>query len=88
MKVKNDKKNELNSANKHVNSSAIVILLLIIILISTGIAAYAWAKYSTKQNGSATADIARWSFKVNSNSEQSLDNIDFSITRTDSNRQC
>lgn len=64
----------------------IVILLLVIVAILISSAMYAWAKYRSNQGNNASADIAKWYFKVIGNSEQDLNNINFSMTRIDENR--
>ena len=69
-----------------INYIIFVLFLLIIVLVLISI--YALAKYSSSKNQNASADIARWSFKVNGNGTQSANNINFSITRTDNNRFC
>ncbi len=65
---------------------ALIVVLLIIIVSAVSLTIFAWAKYNSRNNGQATAEIAKWYFKVIGNGEQSVDNINFSITRTDSNR--
>ena len=65
---------------------SIIILLLVIIAILISSAFYAWARCSSSQNQSATADIAKWYFKVIGNSNQDVNNINFSMTRIDENR--
>jgi len=47
-------------------------------------ALFAWAKYQTTINGTATGETAKWSFKV-SDGDTSTQSIDFPMTRTDSN---
>ena len=86
--MKNNNYNELKNdkVKKRNLKNYIIVLLLIFTLLSVSFMIYAWAKYTTGQNKEATADVAKWSFKVISNGVQSEDNINLSITRTDNNR--
>ena len=64
----------------------IIIVTLIILLCATvAIDLIATAKYQTTVGGTATASVAKWSFKVLDGIEETTDVIDFAITRTDSN---
>ena len=63
-----------------------IVILISIVIVSASFIAYAWAKYSSGQSGEASADVAKWYFIVTGGSEQSADNINFALTRTDSNR--
>ena len=58
---------------------AIIILVLIISVIA--IIGFAFARYITRLNGGATADIAKWSFKVNGKTNENFV-IDLASTRT------
>ncbi len=62
-----------------------LIIGMILIALSS-IIVLAWARFSTTKMGGASADVARWVFKVNGSSSQTEDNILLAITRTDSNR--
>ena len=58
---------------------AIIILVLIISVIA--IIGFAFARYITRLNGTTTADIAQWSFKVNGKTNENFV-IDLASTRT------
>ena len=60
-----------------------IILLLLIIAISSCIGIFAWARYTSTVNGTATAQVAKWSFKLVDGVTETKDVIDFAITRTD-----
>jgi len=45
---------------------ALVVLLLIVTIASLVLATYAWAKYSRRESGSATANVARWNVDISS----------------------
>lgn len=57
---------EQNNQIKHKNKGLtfIVVLLLTITIIASSIGLWAWAKYTSAQSGSATAQIAKWSFDL------------------------
>lgn len=57
----------------------IIISILIITVIS--LIGFAFARYITRLNGGATADIAKWSFKVNGKTDENFV-IDLANTRT------
>lgn len=44
------------------NKSTIILIMLLIITLSaaSGFAMFAWAKYSSKENGTAQAPVAGW----------------------------
>ncbi|MBE5806169.1 MAG: hypothetical protein E7313_05615 [Clostridiales bacterium] len=69
---------------KHIASNILIILLVLIILASISIGLYSWAKYQTTIKGTATGETAKWSFKV-IDGNTTTQNIDFPITRTDTN---
>lgn len=48
----------------------IILLSLALILLISSIGGYTYAKYRTSVKGEVQADIAKWSFKVNEDSEQ------------------
>lgn len=48
----------------------IFILTLLLVALALGIGGYTYAKYITSVRGGGQVDIAKWSFKVNGNSEQ------------------
>lgn len=63
---------------------AIIILLSIVLIVA--LAAFAYAKYVTMQNGSAQAQIAKWSFDYKIlNSAQTAEISNLASTRTDNN---
>ena len=57
---------EQNNQIKHKNKGLIfiVVLLLTITIIASSIGLWAWAKYTSAQNGNATAQIAKWNFDL------------------------
>jgi len=67
----------------HIGFNVLVVLLILIILASLGAGLYAWARYQTSIEGSATGEVAKWSFKADGNT--TTEEIDFAITRTDNN---
>lgn len=48
----------------------ILILTLLLVALTIGIGGYTYAKYTTSVRGGGQVDVAKWSFKVNNNSEQ------------------
>jgi len=69
---------------KSVGSNALIIVLILIILATSAFGIFAWARYQTSVQGESTAQVARWSFKVNGNGTQT-EQVSFLMTRTDSN---
>lgn len=61
----------------------IIVLLILIIATLSCIGIFAWAKYASSINGTATAQVAKWSFKLVDGVTETTDVIDFAITRTD-----
>ena len=61
----------------------IIVLLILIIAVSSCIGIFAWAKYTSAINGTATAQVAKWSFKLVDGVTETTDVIDFAVTRTD-----
>ena len=45
---------------KSTGKTALIVLLLIVTIASLVLATYAWAKYTTTESGSATAQVANW----------------------------
>lgn len=74
-----------NNKKRRTGTSIILILLIILTLVSTGIGLYAWAKYKTTIGGTASEEVAKWSFKVVDGNTETADILDFPITRTDNN---
>lgn len=62
---------------------AIILIAITIMLLSIGI--YAWAKYTTQNAGNATAQAAKWNFKLVDGITETTNEIDFPVTRTDTN---
>ena len=52
------------------NKKLIIVLVLILTLLATGLGNYTYAKYKSKVTGEGQLEVAKWSFKVNGNSEQ------------------
>lgn len=70
---------------KSLGSNILIVVLILIILVASTIGIYAWARYQSSINGTATAQVAKWSFKVVDAIPQTTDVIDFAVTRTDNN---
>ena len=69
---------------KSLGSSLLIILLIAILLASSAVGIWAWARYQSSIQGGATAQVAKWSFKVTGGSNQTKE-VSFPITRTDTN---
>ncbi|MBO5004710.1 MAG: hypothetical protein J6D03_05610 [Clostridia bacterium] len=52
------------SKNTNIESNIIVIILIGTIIVSSTIGLYAWAKYKSAINGTATAQVAKWNFNL------------------------
>ena len=63
----------------------VTISILVITVIAVVIVTVAWARYITKNQGETAAQVAKWSFKLVDGKTETIDKIDFPITRTDSN---
>lgn len=60
----------------------IIIALICLIVIFLSIAGYAYAKYLSRVQETANAQVAKWSFKVNgSSSETQSFNLDFTVNK-------
>lgn len=87
-----DVKHNAPSANSGATKSKklgiknILLVLVLLIVIST-ISMYAWAKYQSSFKGSATSEIAKWTFNVKDGNTETIDILDFPITRTDENEK-
>ena len=55
---------ENQKQKKSVGTVLLVILLLIVTIASLILATYAWAKYTSQETGSATAQVAKWDVDV------------------------
>ena len=64
-----------------------IITVLIIILIVITLIGLAYARYVTSQSGQTEAQVAKWSFKVVDGNPNTIDVLDFPITRTDNNQE-
>ena len=64
----------MENNKKSAGTIALVVLLLIVTIASLILATYAWAKYTTTESGSASANVAKWNV--------TLDEADKSITHT------
>lgn len=71
---------------KSVVSNMIIITLILIIFVASAIGIYAWARIREKFSDTATAQVARWSFKIVDGVAETSDVIDFAVTRTDTNQ--
>ena len=68
---------------KSILTNLVILLLILIILILSVVGVYAWAKYQAVVNGTTTAQVAKWSFKLVDGITETSDIIDFAFTRTD-----
>jgi len=66
---------------KSIGSNILIIVLIFLAIASVCGGLFAWAKYQSTIQGTATGETAKWSFKVNGGTET----FNFAITRTDSN---
>lgn len=55
---------------KKKSKKMIMLASALLVLMILGIGGYTYAKYRTSVNGTGQVDIAKWSFKVNDNSQQ------------------
>lgn len=60
----------------------ITLIVIITIIMSIG---FAYAKYKKTLQGETSNQIAKWSFKVVDGNPQTIDVLDFPVTRTDNN---
>ena len=72
---KNDKK-QTTTQN---NTKPIVVLLALLLVTAIAFSMYAYAKYKTTLTGNGTATVAKWSFKVNGQT-QTIPDIDLATT--------
>lgn len=79
----NNNQHKQKASNTSAWSNLLIILLIAIIMVTASIGIFAWAKYTTAINGSATAQVAKWSFKLVDGITETSDVIDFAFTRTD-----
>ena len=76
MSKNNEKSNISNTKN---NTKPIVILLVLTLITATIFSMYAYSKYKTTLTGNGTATVAKWSFKVNGQT-QTIPDIDLATT--------
>ena len=69
---------------KSIGRNILIVVLILVTIASVCAGLYAWAKYQTTINGTATGETAKWSFKV-SDGNTSTQEIEFPMTRTDNN---
>lgn len=67
------------------NTKLKLIIILIVIITTIMSIGFAYAKYKTTLQGETNTKIAKWSFKVIDGNSQTVDVLDFPITRTDNN---
>ena len=60
----------LEKVKKNGIMKAIIIMTLIGLIVA--VIGFAYARYITRLNGTSTADVAKWSFKVNGNTNQNF----------------
>ena len=54
---------------KSTGKTALIVLLLIVTIASLVLATYAWAKYTSTTNGTATAQVAKWNVTFDKNTD-------------------
>ncbi|MBE5806345.1 MAG: hypothetical protein E7313_06565 [Clostridiales bacterium] len=69
---------------KSIGRNILIVVLILVTIASVCAGLFAWAKYQTTINGTATGETAKWSFKV-SDGDTSTQEIEFPMTRTDNN---
>ena len=72
---------DINEKMKKNGKYKSIIVLIITILALMSLIGFAFARYITRLNGGATADIAKWSFKVNGKTDENFV-INLANTRT------
>ncbi len=50
----------MEKQNKSTGKTVLIVLLLLVTIVSLVLATYAWAKYTTTEEGTATAQVANW----------------------------
>ena len=56
----------MEKQNKSTGKTALIVLLLLVTIVSLVLATYAWAKYTTTEEGTATAQVAKWNVSFTS----------------------
>ena len=69
---------------KSIGRNILIVVLILVTIASVCAGLFAWAKYQTTINGTATGETAKWSFKV-SDGDTSTQEIEFPMTRKDNN---
>jgi len=69
---------------KSIGRNILIVVLILVTIASVCAGLFAWAKYQTTINGTATGETAKWSFKV-SDGNTSTQEIEFPMTRKDNN---
>ena len=69
---------------KSIGRNILIVVLILVTIASICAGLFAWAKYQTTINGTATGETAKWSFKV-SDGNTSTQEIEFPMTRKDNN---
>ena len=88
VKMSNNECNQNNQqkqikSKSSVGSTLLIIFLIVVIMVTSSIGLYAWAKYTSSISGNATAQVAKWSFKLVDGVTETSDVIEFAFTRTD-----
>ena len=78
----NNQQKQIKSKSS-VGSTLLIIFLIVVIMVTSSIGLYAWAKYTSSISGNATAQVAKWSFKLVDGVTETSDVIEFAFTRTD-----
>ena len=72
-------KNDKKQTTTQTNTKPIVVLLALLLVTAIAFSMYAYAKYKTTLTGNGTATVAKWSFKVNGQT-QTIPDIDLTQT--------
>ncbi len=72
-------KNDKKQTTTQTNTKPILILLALLLISAIAFSMYAYAKYKTTLKGNGTATVAKWSFKVNGQT-QTIPDIDLTQT--------
>ncbi len=81
---RNDKHKNQTKQTQQSNKKAITILLALLLITAVVFSMYAYAKYKTTLTGNGTATVAKWSFKVNGQT-QTIPDIDLATTMKENN---
>lgn len=57
----------MEKQNNSIGKTVLIVLLLIVTIASLVLATYAWAKYTSTTNGTATANVAKWNVSFDEN---------------------